>query len=236
MPQKYKMVKRRGGVSLGIPVNKNPGLSKTQAKTVRKIAKKTVMSAAETKHVGKTAENVQLFHNKPLYLSNLLSTSQGVLDPDNQSSNAARIGDSIKLTSCNVKFWLSNKLDRPNCMYRLIMFWYDSSVTLSDAVCFFTQTNKMLDRPNNESISIIDQKYIFSGPMYLNGTEKFERSQLATLKGNWKGRRITYDESGSVPKKRTIGVCVAVYDAYGTLQTDNISSCAYNFQIGFKDL
>ncbi len=72
--------------------------------------------------------------------------------------------------------------------------------------------------------------------MYLNGTEKFERSQLATLNGRWKGRKITYDEGGAVPKKRTIGVVLAVYDAYGTLQTDNISSCAYNFQIAFKDL
>lgn len=233
---KFTRSKRRGGVSLLIPKNKNPGLSKTQAKTVRKIAKKTVMSVAETKHVGKTAENVQLFHNKPLYLSNFLSTTQGIKDPDDQSTNAGRIGDEIQLTRCNIKFWLSNKLDRPNCMYRLIMFWYDSPLTLSDAVCFFTQTNKMLDRPNNENISIIDQKYIFSGPMYLNGTEKFERSQLATLNGNWKGRKIVYDEGGATPKKRTIGAVVVVYDAYGTAQTDNVASLAYNFQISFKDL
>ena len=216
--------------------SRNPGLSKTQAKTVRKIAKKTVMGIAETKNFGGQEESVQLFHNKPLYLSNLLSCKQGVADPNDLSSRSARIGDEIQLTNTNIKFWLSNKLDRPNVMYRLIMFWYDSSVTLSDAVCFFTQTNKMLDRPNNEQISIIDQKYIFSGPMYLNGTEKFERSQLATLNGRWKGRKITYDDAGTVPKKRTIGVCVAVYDAYGTLQTDNICSLAYNYNVSFKDL
>ena len=40
---KFRMVKRRGGVSIGIP-SRNPGLSKTQAKTVRKIAKKTVIA------------------------------------------------------------------------------------------------------------------------------------------------------------------------------------------------
>ncbi len=215
---------------------KHAGLSKTQARTVRKIAKKTVMGLAETKTFGKQTENVQLFHNKPLYLSNLLACSQGTEDPNDLANANCRVGDSIRLTNTNIKFWLSNKLDRPNVMYRLIMFWYDSSVTLSDAVVFFTQTNKMLDRPNNESISVIDQKYIFSQHMYLNGTEKFEHSQLATLKGNWKGRKIQYDEGGSVPKKRTIGVCVAVYDAYGTLQTDNIASLAYNFNSNFKDL
>ncbi len=214
----------------------HPGLSRNQAKSVRKIAKKTVMGLAETKTVGKQTENVQLFHNKALYVENLLACAQGTEDANNLASNKVRIGDSIKLTNCNIKFWLSNKLDRPNVMYRLIMFWYDTPTTLTDAVCFFTQSNKMLDRPNNESISIIDQKYIFSQAMYLNGTEKFEHSQLATLKGNWKGRKIQYDEGGDKPKKRSIGVCVVCYDAYGTLQTDNIASLAYNYNTNFKDI
>lgn len=215
---------------------RNPGLSKTQAKSVRKIAKKTVMGTAETKSVGKSSENVQLFHNKALYIANLLATTQGVKDPNDQSGNDARIGDSIRLTNANIKFWLSNKDDRPNVMYRLIMFWYDTPLTLSDALCFFTQTNKMLDRPNTENISIIDQKYIFSSSNYAVDANNHERSQLATLKGNWKGRKVQYDEGGASPKKRTIGVCVVCYDAYGTLQTDNIASLASNYQINFKDL
>ncbi len=215
---------------------RNPGLSKTQAKSVRKIAKKTVMGTAETKSVGKSQENVQLFHNKALYISNLLATTQGVKDPNDQSGNDARIGDSIRLTNANIKFWLSNKDDRPNVMYRLIMFWYDTPLTLTDALCFFTQTNKMLDRPNTENISIIDQKYIFSQNNYAVDANNHERSQLATLKGNWKGRKVQYDEGGASPKKRTIGVCVVCYDAFGTLQTDNIASLASNYQINFKDL
>jgi len=215
---------------------KNPGLSKVQAKSVRQIAKKTVMGSAETKTVGKQTENVQLFHNKALYVQNLLATTQGIQDPNDLTSNAARIGDSIRLTNANIKFWLSNKSDRPNVMYRLIMFWYDTPLTLSDALCFFTQTNKMLDRPNNENISIVDQKYIFSSSNYAVDANNHERSQLATLKGNWKGRKIQYDEGGASPKKRTLGVCLVCYDAFGTLQTDNIASVAYNYNINFKDL
>ncbi len=116
------------------------------------------------------------------------------------------------------------------------MFWYDSNTTLTDAITFFTQTNKMLDRPNNESISVIDQKYIFSGANYAVDANKHERSQLGSLKGRWKGRKITYDEEASTPKKRTIGVLLVCYDAFGTLQTDNMASCAYNFNTSFKDL
>ncbi len=216
--------------------SKTPGLGKAQAKSVRKIAKRVVFTAAETTTVGKETENVQLFHNKPLYIANLLATTQGVKDPNNLASNDARKGDSIRLTNANIKFWLSNKADRPNVMYRLIMFWYDTPITLSDAYCFFTQTNKMLDRPNNENISIVDQKYIFSQNNYAVDANNHERSQLATLKGRWKGRRIQYDEGGTSPKKRTLGVCLVVYDAFGTLQTDNIASCAFNYNINFKDI
>ena len=65
MPKTFKIVKGRGLVSAK---SSTPGLSKTQAKTVRKLAKKTVMGLAETKVVGKQQENVQLFHNKTLYI------------------------------------------------------------------------------------------------------------------------------------------------------------------------
>ena len=50
-----------------------------------------------------------------------------------------------------------------------------------------------------------------------------------------KNKKITYDEGGSVPKKRDIGTIVVCYDAFGTLQTDNIASYAYNGNITIQD-
>jgi hypothetical protein len=91
----------------------------------------------------------------------------------------------------------------------------------------------MLDRINNENISIIDQQTIFSGPSY-SGTER-EHSYLCTLKGKWKSKKIIYDEGGTSPKKRDIGTCVVCYDAFGTLQTDNIASYAYNGTVTIQD-
>ncbi len=213
----------------------NRMLTQKQQKGVKAIARGVLRGAMETKTVGKSAENIQLFHNKPLYQGALLATSQGVQDPNNQSGNAARIGDEVLLRNVNVRFWLSNKLDRPNCMYKLFLYWYTEGQTLSDQLCFFTQGNKMLDRINSENISIIDQKTVFSKDMYLNGTEKFEHSQLCTLNGNWKGKKIIYEQGGSTPRKRNVGFCVAVYDAYGTLQTDNIASVAYDYAMRFQD-
>lgn len=213
----------------------NAMLSKRQQKGVKTITRQVLRGVMEKKTVGKSQENVQLFHNKVLYQGGLLATTQGVTDPNNQSGNAARIGDEISLRNVNVRFWLSNKLDRPNCMYKLFLYWYTEGQTLNDALCFFTQGNKMLDRINNENIGIIDQKTVFSKEMYLNGTEKFEHSQLCTLNGNWKGKKIVYSSGGTTPRKRNVGFAVVVYDAYGTLQTDNIASLAYDYVTRFQD-
>lgn len=216
---------------------KNPygPLSKKQQKAVKALSRQVLRKTMETKTVGKSAENIQLFHNKPLYVGELLGTTQGVGDPNDQANNKARIGDEILLRNFNIRFWLSNKLDRPNVMYKLYLFWYDNAVTLSDAVVYFTQGNKMLDRINNENIGVIDQKTVFSKEMYLNGTEKFEHSQLCTLNGNWKGKKVKYDDGAVQPSHKNIGICVACYDAYGTLQTDNIASLAYNYVMRFQD-
>ncbi len=212
------------------------GLTSKQQKGVKKIAKSVAMEIPEKKVFGFREENVQLFHNKALYLGSWLSCKEGTADDnDGAAGRLIRIGDELYLRNINIRFWLSNKLDRPNVMYKLFLFWYDSKATLSDQEVFFTQNNKMLDRINNERISIIDQQTIFSGPMYLNGTEKFEHSYLCTLKGRWKGKKITYNEGGSVPKKRDIGLAVVCYDAYGTLQTDNIASFAYDGIITVQD-
>ena len=214
-------------------VKRTKGLSKTQVKSVKKIAKKVAMSIPEKKTFGFQAENQQLIHNKTAYLNKWLACKQGVEDPNNLSGALVRIGDEVYLRNINIRLWLSNKGDRPNVMYKCYLFWYDADATLNDATCYFTQTNKMLDRINNEQISIIDQQTMFSGPSYAQ-TEN-ERSMLCTLNGNWKSRKITYDEGGTQPKKRDIGLMVVAYDAYGTLQSDNIASFAYNGTITIQD-
>lgn len=210
-------------------------LSKKQVRETRRIARSVFNQETETKTFGFNGENQQLFHNKSAYLGKWLNCTQGVLDPNNQQSLASRIGDEISLTNVNVRLWLSNKSDRPNVMYKCALFWYDEGTTLTDAVVYFTQTNKMLDRYNNESITIIDQQIVFSQGSYAVYDNNHEHSYLCTLGKRYKNRKITYDEGSSQPKKRNIGMVVVCYDAFGTLQTDNIASFAYDGIIQFKD-
>jgi len=215
---------------------KATGLTKKQRKSVAKIARDVAMTIPERKVFGFLDENRQLTHNKTDYLANYLECKQGTADPNNiqgSSNRLVRIGDEFYLREINIRFWLSNKEDRPNVMYKLYLFWYDSEATLNDATCFFTQQNKMLDRVNNEQISIIDQQTIFSGPSY-SQTQR-EHSYLCTLKGKWKNKKITFDEGGVIPKKRSIGTMVVAYDAYGTLQSDVVASYAYNAKVVIQD-
>ncbi len=227
------MTKKRGK-------KKSYALSKAQRKAVKEIANNVAHAMPERKKFGFQAENIQLFHNKPDYDAAWLSCKQGTADPENLATRLARIGDEIYLQNVNIRLWLSNKNDRPNVMYKATLFWYDATVSLSDTYCYFTQTNKMLDRINTENVGIIDQKTLFSGPSYATGVASDpgsakEHSYLMTLNGSWKNKKITYDEGGSVPRFRDIGLCVVCYDSFGTLQTDNIATYAYNGMVTLTD-
>lgn len=220
--------------------SKRTSLTKAQRKEIKKIANNVAHAMPERKRFGFQAENIQLFHNKPDYDGAWLSCKQGTADPENLSTRLARIGDEIYLQNVNIRLWLSNKEDRPNVMYKAVLFWYDATVSLSDTYVYFTQTNKMLDRLNTENIGIIDQKTLFSGPSYSTGVSSVagsakEHSYLMTLNGSWKNKKITYDEGGSVPRFKDIGLCVVCYDAFGTLQTDNIATYAYNGMVTLTD-
>lgn len=224
-----------------MPRTKNSkGLTKAQMKQVKKIAASVVDDEIEDKEVVAIVENIQLFHNLPQITSALLGTgiNQGVKDGGQaQAPTGTRIGDQISLKNVNIRFWLSNKLDRPNVMYKGVLFWYESSLTgsLTNALIYKSQTNKILDRYNDKQIKVVDTFLVKPQAMFLNGTEKFEHSYLATLNKSYKNKKIQFDNNGSKTKGWDLAFALVCYDAYGTLQTDNIASFAYNLQMVYQD-
>jgi len=216
-------------------------LSRSQKMEVRKIAEQVVDEEIEDKSSVSTSENVQLFHNKALYEGKLIGSqiAQGVQDGDQSATGTGlttiRVGDQISLKNVNIRFWLSNKLDRPNVMYKGVLFWYPQGVSPSDTTVYKTQSNKMLDRYNNKVIRIIDQFIVKSTNNYAVDANNHEHSYLATLNKSYKNKKITFDNNGQVTKGWEIGFALVCYDAYGTLQTDNIASCAFNVQVTFQD-
>ncbi len=214
-------------------------------KKMNAIAKKQALKVAESK-VSIQLPKQELYHNKPWYvplslpggLGFLGNIKQGTADPNDATQPAlARIGDEIWLQNINVRCWLSNKSDRPNVMYRLILFKYQAGITLTDAEVYFTQTNKMLDRYNNEAIKILTTKMVKSTDNYAVYDNNHEHSYFTTL--NYKPRggyeKIKYNENAAVPKMWDVGMAIVCYDATGTLQTDNIASAYLNVETKFKD-
>eukprot|EP01047_Picozoa_sp_COSAG01_P075511 COSAG01_NODE_12960_length_1656_cov_1236.248555_3_plen_177_part_01 len=164
------------------------GLSKSQQKEVRAIARAEAMEVPEKKNFLWVDENKQLIHNKSDYVLNFLSCKQGVTDPNSTpGTNLVRIGDEFYLYNINIRLYLANKADRPNVTYKGFLFWYDSDMTLSDATVYFTQQNKLLDRINNESISLLDSVIVKSTNNY---SKDHEKTYLATLNKSWKGRKV----------------------------------------------
>ena len=221
--------------------SRNSSLSKKQMKEVKKIAMKVVDDEIENKRQVTTEENIQLYHNKPNHYGKLLTAigAQGVKDGFNSSSGSGatdvRVGDRVTLKNINLRFWLSNKLDRPNVIYKGVLYWYPVGNIPGDDEVYATQSNKILDRYNDKSITVLDTFIIKPQAMFLNGTEKFEHSYLGTLNKSWKSLKVEFDNNTSRTKDRELGFSIVCYDAYGTLQTDNIASFAYNQMVTFQD-
>ncbi len=215
-------------------------MSKSLRKEIKKIVSAQVDEEVEDKAYVMGAENQQLYHNKPFYGVKLLQAiQQGIEDGDQgtgiSGNPKCRLGDQIELKNVNIRLWLSNKLDRPNVMYKGVLFWYPVDQVPSDPEVYKTQSNKMLDRYNDKNIRIIDQFILKSTNNYAVDANNHEHSYLTSFNKTYKNKKVTYDGLDDLPKKMELGFAIVTYDAYGTLQTDNIASFAWQSALTFQD-
>lgn len=207
-----------------------------------KMIKSVALKNTETKVTFTSVENQNLFHNGGTTNNfanriNLLATTQGTADTN-------RIGDEVFGSHLTIKLWLSNKLDRPNVMYRI--FVYSAPVDKS-AVADFTNllkggnANKMLGIVNTGVYRLMYHKLINpkAGDYSLeSGAANKERSHYVPIKLNLRNRRIKYQATASqLPKEQRNHLILGIvaYDAYGTLTSDNIASYAIQTAFYFKD-
>ena len=219
---------------------KKTSLSKAQKTAMRKIAEQVVDAEIEDKAQVTSGENLQLYHNLPYYVAKVLQViDKGVNDGSQGTAGSGkvtvRIGDQISLKNINIRFWLSNKLDRPNVMYKGCLFWLRSGIPPSNDLVFQTQSNKMLDRYNDKDIKIVDKFIVKSTNNYAVDANNHEHSYLATLNKSYKNKKITFDGLSNLPKGWDLCFSLVCYDAFGTLQSDNIASFAFNSKVTFQD-
>lgn len=199
------------------------------ARTVRAIALKN----CEAKRNFIQTEGVALYHNTNQLNTNLLATNLG-------TQQHQRIGDEVVGQYLTLKFWLSNKPDRPNVMYRIIVY----SSSLSDAQLYFANgasANRMISTIDTDKVKILKHRLIRppAGDYSLeSGATNKERSTMVSMCIRLKNRKIKYNsDAGSTPKWQGnyIHFVVIPYDAYGSLTTDNIASYSWQSCFTFKD-
>lgn len=227
------------------PYKKRP--LRRKAKPIQRLAnqmKTIALKQCETKVASDTAENLQLTHNGTYFKSNFFFTSQGTGDPQGLDSNPrVRIGDEIIARGIKFKWWLSNKGDRPNVMYNIYVFYYNTLETPT-ASTFWRGTdgvggtmNRMLDNPNPDRIKVLKKFVVNSKSQYVGTAPNLkEHSQYRECYLSFNNKKIVYRrDSSGVPKHWDLGFAVVPYDSYGTLITDNIASFAWSSTFYFKD-
>jgi len=209
-----------------------------------KLIKSVSLKASETKYNHFITENQQMYHNAGYIKNNLLNCTQGITDTGTALGvYSNRVGDEIIARGISIKLWIANKLDRPNVMYRMVVYKYQSqSPPASTALFKGANGNKIMDEFDNEYITPVYSRIFnlqagFSA--YASATAgDVDGREAHVYKQIWiplKNKKIHYVDGGSIPKLIDYGFFIVPYDSYGTLGTDNIASIAFQYKLYFKD-
>jgi len=214
------------------------------AQQVRKEVLKTNYSLSETKFHPLGIENQQLLHNSgwnlggPVCFPNLLRTSPG-------TGQQARIGDSVYGMYLKLRLWLSNKADRTNVMYRvMVISTPPNEVNFATPAIWRNFTgNKMLDFVNSDIYSVVYDTIIdveAGDTSQESGATLREISTYHDFKIPL-NRKISYQtDTGSTPvpklQRDCLSLCIIPYDAFGTLPTDIVGSYAMGGIFCYKDM
>lgn len=217
---------------------------------------KVLMKKAETKFFDIGDENVQLYHNNgtvagPTATMGSLSLIYNPwADIPQGAQRFQRIGDKIQPRGMALKLWLSNKLDRPNLMYRVMVIRAPKTITnlvTTYNVNPFQVSN--LGGTGNTMLQPIDQDKGFkalydrvytcqagvSGTLAATSTNREYHRYVKLWIKRKRSREIQFGDNGIIVNNPLM-VWVIAYDSYGTLTTDNIASCSYWSRLYYKDL
>lgn len=208
------------------------------------LIKRVALKPVETKHTHNIDENAQLNHNTPVVNLNHLNTTQSTADNNAGTSNfACRVGDEVIARGLSYKFWFANKLDRPNVMYKIIIFRYKSGTTPAVPAPYLLQgsTNYMIRDLDIEQFKILKvknfnlqtaaQRILTVGNTIVGA----EGHRAITVYVPMKNLKMKYENGSSTPRYFDIGYSIVAYDSYGTATTDTIASFAVNRKFYFKD-
>lgn len=213
-------------------------------KKLVKLINKVSLKKAETKETHRIEENINVNHNAQSIRTSLLYTQQGIGDQDaGITSYDCRVGNEIVARGMSIKMWFANKLDRPNVMYKVIVFRYRADTVPTTIFKPQGTTNIMLRDIDTDRYTVLAVKQFNlnqgSADRIITATDVFAGVEGHVYRKFWinlKNKKIQYiDNNNGSPKYYDMGICVCAYDSYGTLPSDTICSYAFNAKLYFKD-
>lgn len=203
----------------------------------RRLIRKIVLKTSETKYKTLSLPKQELYHNLlHNFGTNLVSSF-----PLQGDTDASRNGDEIYATGMMVRMMFGQKLDRPNVTYKVWVVGYnDNSQDLTTYGNFLHNTtgNVLLDSVQTKRYKILKSLTLKSRGTSMEVGEagkEFIRTAKFWLPIKKKIKFIKDDSNSSSNYYPHINIIVSPYDAYGTLNTDNIGYAQASATLYYKD-
>lgn len=226
---------------------------------LNKYIKDVQLRTCETKQSSQYTDDLQiLYHDRTYYAGQLLATTQGVTDPEGiDQAVSNRNGDEVIGQRLILKMFIEQQANRPNVMYRIYVFKYNTlligspfSATMTDNEFWSGPagagglTNRMLDRPQKKNITVLRTKTIkpthqanysiqTAGPVPVG---PFTKTNYVMFNINLKNKKIKYrDPNSTFPMRDGYGFAIVAFDSQGTATTDHISNFMWQSTFYYKD-
>lgn len=222
-------------------------------RTFQSRVKSVLMKNAESKFLQGGRENINLYHDVGAASGPTSSQSALIFNPwagiTSGTGPSNRVGEKITPTMMVARLWLANKDTRPNLLYRVIVArmprMVGGVITSGGNVDLFRVDDVgfngntlcgMID--NEKGIRCYYDRTIRNEIGYSESTAAGKKECHKFLKLKIKRKRktpILFEPGGNITNN-PVAIFVIPYDSYGTLQTDNIASCAITYRLYFKDI
>lgn len=207
---------------------------------VKKLIKNQILKTAESKFVNVTFGKTELYHNTlhgALINDTTCMPSQGLGD-------GYRIGDEIQVGGFYLRMLCGQKYDRPNCTWKHFVIKVPKGASVTYATIFDnTIGNVLLDNVNKDKAQVLYQKVSKprTGSLLVdNGDSNYalQSKEFTFPLKIWIPYRKIYKfqaDAGTAHTDGDIYLITLVYDAYGTLQSDNLAYQQLTTTMYFKD-
>ena len=249
-PRKYAGPLQPGKKSAKVPKG-------SKEKSLTKKIENVSLKQCETKQSNQYTSSLQVLgHNTTYYAGQLLATTQGFTEGGGAAqATRNRIGNRVVAVGLRLKLYFENEAVRPNVMYRIIIFKYNTLLLAGGASITDNEfwegpqaqgqiINRMLDKVRTKNITII--KSIVVKPTYQANYSiqtagpvpvgPFVKTDLHSYYIPLYNKQIQYrDENSVFPTRDGYGFAVCAFDAQNTAQSTHITNLMWQSTFYFKD-